>query len=113
VSIVLLKEIGVVGSAIGADAAYLIYVPAHFWICKQLLNLPLRPIARTFFRTLACGGAMALVMIGFGTENLTLLDWLAGGATGIATYCVCLVLTGEVSRTELLSIRAMLARRVG
>ena len=38
VSIVLLNEIGVVGSAIGADAAYLIYVPAHFWICKQLLG---------------------------------------------------------------------------
>ena len=113
VSIVLLNEIGVVGSAIGADAAYLIYVPAHFWICKQLLGLPMRPVAATFVRTLASGGAMAAVMIGFGTEDLTLLDWLAGGATGIATYCVCLVLTGEVKRTELLSIRRALARRIG
>ena len=48
VSIVLLNEIGVVGSAIGADAAYLIYVPAHFWICKQLIGLQVRPIAVTF-----------------------------------------------------------------
>jgi hypothetical protein len=56
---------------------------------------------------------MAAVMIGFGTENLTLLDWLAGGASGIATYCVVLVLTGEVDRTELLSIRRALAARVG
>jgi O-antigen/teichoic acid export membrane protein len=113
VSIVLLYEIGVVGSAIGADAAYLIYVPAHFWICKQLLGLPLRPIGATFARTLVSAGAMAAVMVGFGTEDLTLLDWLAGGASGIATYCVCLVLTGEVKRTELLSIRRALAHRIG
>ncbi len=113
VSFVLLKEIGVVGSAIGADASYLIYVPAHFWICKQLLGLPLRPVVATFARTLTSAAAMAAVMVGFGTENLTLLDWLAGGATGIVTYCVFLVLTGEVKRTELLSIRRALARRVG
>jgi lipopolysaccharide exporter len=113
VSIWLLNEIGVVGSAIGADAAYLIYVPAHFWICKQLLGLPLRPVASTFARTLVSGGAMAAVMVGFGTEDLTVLDWLAGGATGIVTYCVCLVLTGEVKRSELLSIRRSLAHRMG
>jgi O-antigen/teichoic acid export membrane protein len=113
VSIVLLNEIGVVGSAIGADAAYLIYVPAHFWICKQLIGLDVRPIAVTFLRTLVAAGAMAAVMYGFGTEDLTVLDWLAGGATGLATYCVALVLTGEVDRTELLSIRRALAQRVG
>jgi O-antigen/teichoic acid export membrane protein len=113
VSVALLNEIGVVGSAIGADAAYLIYVPAHFWICKQLLGLHMRPIASTFARTFVAAGAMAAVMIGFGTQDLTLLDWLAGGATGVATYCVCLVLTGEVKRTELLSIRRALAHRIG
>ena len=111
VSIVLLYEIGVVGSAIGADISYLIYVPAHFWICKQLLDLPIRPIVTTFVRTFVAAGAMAAVLIGFGTEDLTLLDWLAGGTTSIATYCVALVLTGEVTRTELVSIRRALARR--
>ena len=64
-------------------------------------------------RTLVSAGAMTAVMLGFGTENLTLLDWLAGGATGIVTYCVALVLTGEVTRAELLTIRRALARRVG
>jgi O-antigen/teichoic acid export membrane protein len=113
VSIVLLNEIGVVGSAIGADAAYLIYVPVHFWICKRLIGLSVRPIAATFVRTLISAAAMAAVMAGFGTENLTVLDWLAGGASGLATYCVCLVLTGEVRRTELLSIRRALAHRMG
>jgi len=113
VSIVLLNEIGVVGSAIGADAAYLIYVPAHFWICKQLIGLHVRPIAATFARTSVAAAAMAIVMMGFGTEDLTILDWLAGSASGIATYCVCLLLTGEVRRAELLSIRRALAHRTG
>ena len=113
VSIVLLNEIGVVGSAIGADAAYLIYVPAHFWICKQLIGLQVRPIAATFARTAVAAAAMALVMMGFGTENLTILDWLAGSASGIATYCVFLLLTGEVRRAELLSIRRALTHRTG
>lgn len=113
VSIVLLNKIGVVGSAYGADAAYLIYVPAHFWICKQLIGLSLRPIAATFVRTLVAAGAMAAVMVGFGTEDLTVLDWFAGGASGIATYCVVLVLTGEVKRSELLSIRRAIAQGIG
>ena len=70
VSIALLNEIGVVGSAIGADAAYLIYVPAHFWICKQLIGLPLRLIAITFARTLVSSGAMAVAMMAFGYQEL-------------------------------------------
>ena len=82
VSIVLLNEIGVVGSAIGADAAYLIYVPAHFWICKRLIGLPVRPMVITFARTLVAAGAMALVMLAFGNNELSLLDWFAGGASG-------------------------------
>ena len=82
VSIVLLYEIGVVGSAIGADVAYLIYVPAHFWICKRLIGLPVRPVAVTFARMLVATGAMALAMLAFGYHELSLLDWFAGGVAG-------------------------------
>ena len=113
VSIVLLYEIGVVGSAIGADVAYLIYVPAHFWICKRLIGLPVRPVVITFARTLVAAGAMALAMLAFGYNELSLLDWFAGGAAGLVTYCVALLLTGEVSRSELGSIRRALAGRLG
>ena len=80
VSIVLLNEIGVVGSAIGASAASLIYVPVHFWICKRLIGLPMRPIARTFARAAVSGAAMAAVMLAFGYNELTVFDWIAGGA---------------------------------
>jgi O-antigen/teichoic acid export membrane protein len=112
VSIVLLNEIGVVGSAIGADVAYLIYVPAHFWICKRLIGLPVRPVVVTFARTLLAGGAMALVMLAFGYNELSVLDWFAGIAAGVVTYCVALVLTGEVDRSEIGAIRRAIGGRL-
>ncbi|MGH2978050.1 MAG: flippase [Solirubrobacterales bacterium] len=113
VSIVLLYEIGVVGSAIGADVAYLIYVPAHFWICKRLIGLPVRPIVVTVARTLAAAGAMALAMLAFGYHELSPLDWFAGGLAGVAAYSVTLLVTGEVRRSELAAIRRALATRFG
>ena len=78
VSIVLLNEIGVVGSAIGADVAYLIYVPAHFWICKRLIGLPVRPVVITFARTLVASGAMALAMLAFGYNELSAAGLVRG-----------------------------------
>ena len=113
VSFVLLKEIGVVGSAIGADAAYLIYVPAHFWICQRMIGLPVRPVLITLARTLVAAGAMALAMLAFGYNELSVLDWFAGGAAGVVAYCVALLLTGEVSRSELGAIRRAVAARFG
>ncbi len=113
VSFVLLKEIGVVGGAIGADAAYLIYVPAHFWICQRMIGLQVRPVLVTLARTLVAAGAMALAMLAFGYNELSLLDWFAGGAAGVVAYCVALLLTGEVSRSEMASIRRALAARFG
>jgi O-antigen/teichoic acid export membrane protein len=111
VSIVLLNEIGVVGSAIGADVAYLIYVPAHFWICKQLIGLPVRPVVVTFGRTLVAAAAMAGAMLAFGYNELSLLDWFAGGLAGVLAYCVALLATQEVKRSELAAIRRALSAR--
>ena len=67
----------------------------------------------TFARTLVAAGAMALAMLAFGYNELSLLDWFAGGAAGVVAYCVALVVTGEVSRSELTSIRRALAARFG
>ena len=112
VSIVLLNEIGVVGSAIGADVAYAIYVPAHFWICKQMIGLPVRPVVVTFVRTLIAAGVMAGVMLAFGYHELSLLDWFAGGAAGVLAYCLTLILIREVNRAELRAIRRAIVGRL-
>jgi PST family polysaccharide transporter len=113
VSIVLLYEIGVVGSAIGADVAYLIYVPAHFWICKRMIGLPVRPVLVTLARTLVAAGAMAAAMLAFGYHELEPWEWFAGGAAGVAAYCLAMVVTGEISRSELKAIGRALVSRLG
>ena len=35
--VALIPRVGVVGAAIGTDVAYLLYVPAHFLICRSEL----------------------------------------------------------------------------
>src|SRR3954451_3290561 len=48
----LIQHIGLLGSAISSDVAYGFYVGGHIWICKKLLDLPLRPVARDLARSL-------------------------------------------------------------
>ena len=100
-------------AARSADVAYLIYVPAHFWICKQMIGLPVRPVVTTFARTLVASGAMALALLAFGYDELSVLDWFAGGAAGVVAYVAALLLTPEVSRSELAALRRGVAARFG
>jgi hypothetical protein len=93
--------------------AYGFYVFAHLWICKRLVGLPLRPVARDFARCLAAAGAMAGVMALFGTERLNALEIVTGGIAGIAVYLAVLLATRAVTVAELRAARAAVARRFG
>ena len=112
VDLVLIPRIGVVGAAVGSSAAYAIYVPAHLRICRRELGVPLRPLALTLARALVAATAMGLVLLAVGTESLSLADWVLGGAAGTLVFCAVLVLTGEISRSELRrGLRAVRSRR--
>jgi O-antigen/teichoic acid export membrane protein len=101
VDLALIPRIGVVGAAIGSSVAYALYVPAHLRICRRELGVPLRPLAVTLARALVAAGAMALVLFAVGTESLSFAEWVLGGAAGTLAFCVALVLTGEISTSEL------------
>jgi hypothetical protein len=90
----------------------MIYVPAHFWICKRMIGLPVRPVVVTFGRTLVAAGVMALVMLAFGFEELSPADWILGGAAGAVAYCVALLAIGELKRSELTAARHAMAGRL-
>ncbi len=106
---VLLPLVGPLGAAIGTGVAYSIYVPAHFRLCRQAFEIPLRPLARTFVRAGLAAAAMAAVLLAFGTSNLSLLDWILGLVAGTLAFLVVLFATGEIRRDELL--RALGAAR--
>jgi O-antigen/teichoic acid export membrane protein len=101
IDVVLLPWIGVVGASIGTGVAYSLYVPAHLRICLRELDLDLRALAATFVRALAAAALMGVVLYAVGTGRLSAVDWLLGGAGGLAAFCAALVVTGEITSTEL------------
>jgi O-antigen/teichoic acid export membrane protein len=98
---VLIPRIGIVAGAIGTDVAYAVYVPAHLWLVKRMLDIPLRPLAVSFARALVAGAAMAGVLALFGTQEVAFLLLVAGGALATVVYAGVLLVTREVSAAEL------------
>jgi O-antigen/teichoic acid export membrane protein len=101
IDLALLPWIGVVGAAIGTTVAYLLYVPAHFRICVRELDLELRPLAATLARSLTGAAVMASVLLAVGTQTLSLQEWVLGGAAGVFAFFLTLVLTREITSSEL------------
>jgi lipopolysaccharide exporter len=104
IDVALLEEWGIVAAAVGMDVAYAIYVGAHLRICRELVGLRLRPLAAALAGSLAAAGAMALVLLPFGTSEVAIPLVLLGGALGVAVYVLGLLLTRQVSRAELAAL---------
>ena len=100
--LLLVPRIGVIGGAVGTDAAYLLYAPAHLYICQRALGIDLRPAAWTFVRTALAGALMTGVLLLFG-ESIALAQLprtVLGGALGIAMFALILYLTEEVTMDD-------------
>jgi O-antigen/teichoic acid export membrane protein len=100
VDLVLVRQIGIVGAAIGIGLAFCIYVPGHLLLCRELMGLSLRPILATFVRSILAAGAMTAVMLAVGTSDLSIGDWLLGGLGGLLAFVAVLFTTGEVRPSE-------------
>jgi len=100
VDLTLLPWVGVVGGAVGAGVADLIYVPLHLVICKRELRFPVAPLALTLVRALLAAGAAALALLAVGTNQLSAGRWVLGGSLATAALVTVLVLSGEITTTE-------------
>jgi stage V sporulation protein B len=105
---VLLRVVGLVGAAIADDAVQIVYVSAHLWICSLLITMDFRRLAWSGVRTLMAAGAMALPMYAMGTDRLSVAQWLVGWCVGGAAYAAVLLVTRELSVTELRVVAARL-----
>jgi len=110
IDVALIPRIGIVAGAIGTGAAYLVYVPAHLWICRRLLDLRLRPLAATLGRSLLAGAIMGGVLLLFGTGPLPVPILLLGGGLGTLAFVVSLLATGEITRHEIAELLQRLPR---
>jgi O-antigen/teichoic acid export membrane protein len=103
--LVLIPAIGVVGGAIAADGAYVIYVPAHLWMAARALGVPLRPILVSLMRAALGAAAMAIPLAAAGTVSLAPLEWIWGIPAAAAAYALVVLATGELTREELTAMR--------
>lgn len=101
IDLALIPGLGVVGGAIGTDVAYMLYVPAHLWLCWRMVSLPMRPILATFGRSLVAALAMAGVLAAFGLGDVALPLLVLGGLAGGVVFILVLIATGETSVAEL------------
>jgi O-antigen/teichoic acid export membrane protein len=108
--LIFLSKIGIVAGAIGTDLAYAIWVPAHLVIMRQLLDLPLRPIALDFVRAALAAGIACLPLVALGTDpGVAVL--VLGCAIACVVYTVALRLTGGVGTADIDRMREILSRR--
>jgi O-antigen/teichoic acid export membrane protein len=110
--VLLIQTVGLLGAAISSDIAYGFYVLGHLWICRRLLDLPLRPVARDLGRALVAALAMSGVLAVFGTNNLGPVAIVLGGAAGVVAYVCVLVVTRAVSVAELRAARDAVAAKL-
>jgi O-antigen/teichoic acid export membrane protein len=98
--LILIPRVGIVGGAIGTDLAFIVYAPAHFWVCQRIVGIRFRPIAGTVLRASVAGAVMAGVLLAFGTHALSLFTVLVGGSLAILAYLACLTAMGLIGRAE-------------
>jgi O-antigen/teichoic acid export membrane protein len=110
-ALTLVPTIGIVGAAIATDVAYALYVPAHVWICRRLLPVPLRPILLTLTRSAAAAAVMAGVLAVFGISDLSAADWVLGSVLGTAAFVAVLLATRELGPPELRAVWSLAVRR--
>ena len=111
IDLVLLPRIGVVAGAIATDVGYATYVIGHVAICARFLNLPRRVLALTFARGLGAAAVLAAVLAAVGTATLSPAGWVVGGLAGTAAFLAALAVTGEITRSDAVALRAMLVHR--
>lgn len=109
-AVLLVRTVGIVGAAIATSVAFTLYVAGHLWLCCRLLGMPLRPIFVTGGRTLIAALAMSGVLAAAGTSDLSLGAWILGGLGGTAAFVVALVISRELSRSDLVAVQSAFSR---
>jgi len=113
IDVALLRDWGIVAAAMGTSVAYVIYVPAHLYLCRQSVTIPLGPLALTLARSLLAAGVMAGVLALAGTSELSVVAWIVGGVGGVLSYVAVLVASGELRLHELRRVAGAARGRFG
>lgn len=109
---VLLWQVGLLGAAYATDVTAAIYVGLQIWVIRRMLGMSLRGVVLAALRGLLAAGAMALVLLAFGTSDLSVFEWIGGAVGGFAAFAAVLLITRQVTLGELRSLGAFVRRRL-
>ncbi len=104
IDVVLIPRIGVVGGAVGTTVAYLIYVPAHLRLCRQIFGLELWPLGQALGRCVLAALPMAATMALIGLQDVSAIAFVLGGAASLVVYAAGLVAVREIRTEELVGL---------
>jgi O-antigen/teichoic acid export membrane protein len=110
-SVILIPSDGAIGAAVAASVAYVLYVPAHLYLCQELLSVSLRPLLLTLAKSGVAGALAAGVLALAGTSHLSPLAWVWGAIGAGAVFVAGLIATGELTMGELGRAYAVLIAR--
>ena len=96
IGLILIHHIGVVGGAIALSISYLVYCPAHLWLCRRLVGLRLRSYFVTTLRVLVASAAMMGTLTLIGGNAATFTAGTVGLLGGVGVYVAVLALTREL-----------------
>jgi len=99
--LIFIPEIGIVAGAWSTDISFLLYVAAHLWLCHTMLGVRLGPIAITLGRCAIAALCTAAFLALIGTADLSAIEWIAGAALAPLVYAGVLIVTRELSMSEL------------
>lgn len=102
--LVLIPAWGVVGAAVATDVGYAVTVVGHLWLVQRFIGLPLRRLGMTVLRSLLAAGATVLALLAIGNNDLSVLQWAAGLLVGTAAFVAVLLLTRELTPSEIRSL---------
>jgi len=110
IDLALIPQIGILAGAVGTDISFLLYVGAHFWICRRLLGISLRPLAVPAARAVLAAAVMALVLWAIRSGSESPAAFAAGLLAGPGAFVAVLVALGELKRKEIASVSQRLRR---
>jgi O-antigen/teichoic acid export membrane protein len=108
---IFLSKMGIVAGAFGTDLAYAIWVPGHLVLLRQLLDLPLRPIALDFVRAALAAGVACLPLLALGTDPGVVVLVL-GCAIACVVYLVAARVVGGIGAADIERMREIAGRRI-
>ena len=99
-NLALLPSMGVVGAAVAMDIAFAVYTLGHIWICHKTIDVPFGPLMSSFGRCLVAAGLATIALAAFGTDSLSVFDWVLGTLAGLVVFVAALFATRETTPAE-------------